>query len=90
MQTACREISMSDQVTKKADRLAKDCLGEERILKGNKSITFLQIPFFNDTFVVRSIFQKYKLLVFKNYYKYFHSRPHCQNTSLCVHTIPFS
>ena len=25
-QTACREISMSDQVTKKADSLVKDCL----------------------------------------------------------------
>ena len=37
VQTACREISMSNQVTKKADNLAKDC--------GTRSITFLQVPF---------------------------------------------
>ena len=29
VQTACREISMSDHVTKKADSLVKDCLNEE-------------------------------------------------------------
>ena len=29
LQTACRELYMSDQVTKKADSLVKDCLNEE-------------------------------------------------------------
>ena len=29
VQAACREISMSDQVTKKADSVVKGCLNEE-------------------------------------------------------------